>query len=83
MDVSKLGVVAADLMEYLARDQEEMGDEQTLGEVMLLAEIRGTDEDGTYTYIRYRCSDDRVWVQRGIMHAALEQDCQPDEDDED
>lgn len=60
-----------------------MGEAQTVGEVMLLAEIRGEDDDGTYTYIRFRCSDEREWIQRGMMHAALEQECQALEAGED
>jgi hypothetical protein len=75
MDTSKLGVVAANLMDDLTKDQAEIGDEQELGVVMLLAEVRGEDEDGTsYTYIRFRGSDDREWIQRGILHAALDQE---------
>jgi hypothetical protein len=66
----------------LERDQAELGEEQTIGEVMLLAEVRGEGEDGTYTYIRYRCTDVRQWVQRGMLHAALEQDRQPDLDED-
>jgi len=71
-------------MEDLEKDQAELDEEQTIGEVMLLAEVRGEDEDGIYTYIRYRCTDDRQWVQRGMLHASLEQDCELsfDEDDE-
>jgi hypothetical protein len=85
IDASKVGISAAQLMEDLERDQTEIGEKQTVGDVMLLAEVRGEDEDGTYTYIRYRCTDDRQWIQRGMLHAALEQDSRPDfgEDDED
>jgi hypothetical protein len=83
MDTSKVGIVAANLMDDLAKDQAEIGDDQTLGEIMLLAEVQGEDEDGSYTYIRFRCSDDRQWVQRGMLHAVLEQDRVVDEDDED
>jgi hypothetical protein len=81
IDASKVGVTAAQLMEDLEKDQAEIGDEQTVGEVMLLAEVRGEDEDGSYTYIRYRCIDERQWVQRGMLHAALEQDCRTDDED--
>lgn len=80
IDTSKLGIVAANLMDDLVKDQAEAGDDQTLGEVMLLAEIQGEDEDGPYTYLRFRCSDDREWVQRGMLHSALDQERLGDED---
>jgi hypothetical protein len=82
MDTSTLGVVAASLMDDLAEDQAEIRDEQELGVVMLLAEVRGEDEDGSYTYIRFRGSDDREWIQRGILHAALDQEWKAAEEDE-
>jgi hypothetical protein len=77
IDAGKVGLVAAALMDDLASDQAHMGDDQSIGEVMLLAEVRGEDEDGSYTYIRFRCSDSRDWVQRGILHACLDQDRVP------
>lgn len=85
LDASKVGVAAAQLMEDLETEQAEAGDQQTIGEVMLLAEVRGEDENGAYTYIRFRSTDDRNWVQRGMLHAALELEYAPDlnEDDED
>lgn len=85
IDASKVGVAAAQLMDDLEKDQAETGEDQTIGEVMLLAEVQGEDEDGTYTYLRHRCTDTRQWVQRGMLHAALEQECRPDigEGDED
>jgi hypothetical protein len=84
VDAGKVGVAAAQLMDDLVADQGEIGDDQTIGEVMLLAEVRGTDETGDYTYIRFRCSDDREWVQRGLLHACLDQDGERvvDEDDD-
>jgi hypothetical protein len=50
--------------------------------VMVLAEISGTDEDGGWTAIRWRCSDPRAWVQRGIVYAALQQDREVEPPDE-
>ncbi len=82
MDTSTLGVVAANLMDDLAKDQAEIGDDQELGEVMLLAEVRGQDAEGAYTYIRFRCSDEREWIQRGILHAALDQERQGSDDED-
>jgi hypothetical protein len=71
--VEKVGVLAAQLMEKVEADSEPTEDEH-VGEVMLLVEMRGTDEDGPYTYIEWRCSDEREWVQRGILHAGLDQE---------
>jgi hypothetical protein len=77
-------IAAAQLMDDLEADQAESGEEQEIGELMLLAEVRGQDEDGGYTYIRFRCTDERQWAQRGLLHAALEQETRPDlGDDED
>jgi len=43
-----------------------------------------TEEDGSeWTYIAWRCSDRREWVQRGILHAALDQERVTDEDEDD
>jgi hypothetical protein len=77
MDTSKVGVVAAQLTDKLADGEKSLGGEERVGEVMLLAEVRGTDDDGTYTYIAFRCSDEREWVQRGMLHAGLEFHRQP------
>jgi hypothetical protein len=84
LDTTQVGTVAAELMDTLAEDQERDTDELTVGVVMVLVEVQGTDEDGdSWTWIRYRCSDPRVWIQRGMLHAALEQDQLPDLEDED
>ena len=69
--VERVGLVAAQLMEKIEADSEPTDDER-IGEVMLLVEVRGTDEDGPYTYIEWRCSDEREWMQRGLMHAGLD-----------
>lgn len=82
MDASKLGIVAAALMDDLVSDAEHLG-AQELGEVLLMAEVRGEDDGGGYTYIRFRCSDVREWVQRGLLHACLDQDRLPDSEVDD
>lgn len=69
MDTTKLGEVAAVLMERLALEADE--EDMELGEVMIVAEVNGKDEDDGWTGIAYRCSDDRTWVQCGLLHAAL------------
>lgn len=66
MDTTRLGETAAALMDLI--DAED-GDE--LGVVMVLAEVKGTDDDGEWTAIRWRCSDPRAWVQYGVLHEAL------------
>ena len=81
IDPTRLGQVTAELMEKLSEDWDEESAE--LGEVMVLAEVKVTDEDGDdWTYIAWRCSDPRNWVQRGLLHASLEQERITDDDDE-
>jgi hypothetical protein len=80
IDATKLGQVSAALMEYLDDNVE---DGAELGEVLILAEVRGVDDDGSFTYIQWRCSDERDWVQRGMLHAALDSDRVPDLGDDD
>jgi hypothetical protein len=74
VDTTRLGQVAADLMDLLAEDAaDEEAAEMELGEVMILAEVKGRDEEGDdWTSIRFRCSDPRFWVQRGMLSAALD-----------
>lgn len=67
MDATPLGVVTAKLMEHLSED-----DSAELGEVLVLAEVLGKDDEGDWTTIAWHCSDDRAWVQLGLMHAALD-----------
>lgn len=84
IDAGNVGIIAASLMDDLVADQQAAGHDQEIGEVMLLVEVRGKDDDGGYTYIKFRCSDERDWVQRGLLHACLDQDKAVDVDvDED
>lgn len=83
IDAGKVGIVAADLMDDLISDQQEIGHDQQIGEVMLVAEVRGDDGDGGYTYIRFRCSDEREWIQRGLLRACLDQERVTEEPDAD
>lgn len=71
--LDKVGVLAAQLMDQM-EEESEPEDNETIGEVMLLAEVRGTDANGPYTYITWRCSDKREWAQRGMLHAGLHQE---------
>jgi hypothetical protein len=80
MDATRLGQVTADLMDHLNEDPP--GESAELGEVLVLAEVKVTDPEGDWTYIAWRCSDERAWVQLGLMHAALDQEREVgDEDD--
>jgi hypothetical protein len=84
LDTTRLGQVAAELMQTLADGYEDSDFDKTeLGEVMILAEVKLEDEEGEWTNIAWRCSDDRQWVQRGLLHAALEQERLPGEPVED
>jgi hypothetical protein len=71
MDTTRLGHVAADLMDHIA---EEYGatDGVTLGIVAVIAEVDLPDSDGEpgWTTVQYRCSDARRWIQAGLFDAA-------------
>lgn len=84
MDTTKLGEVAASLMERLAEEAERESDTLELGEIMVLAEVQGARQDAEsgWTGIAFQCSDDRGWIQRGLLHAALAQSHLHEDDDE-
>lgn len=65
LDTTKLGEIAAGMMERLAESYEDYDVE--VGTVALIVEVRS----GEWTAVTYRCSDDRSWVQRGLMHEGL------------
>ena len=70
IDTSNLGVVSAELMDFLG---ELGGGKAVLGEVLVLAEVEVTDDDGdSYTNLIWRCSDNRSWIQTGLMQAAID-----------
>lgn len=86
MDTTRVGTVAAELMEGLAEGWEDHPHDVEIGEVLILVELRGDDGDAGWTDVAFRCSDPRQWVQRGLLHAALSSDdvepLAPDEDDD-
>lgn len=65
LDTTKLGEIAAGMMENLATSYEDHDVE--VGAVALIVEIK-SDE---WTAVTYRCSDARAWVQRGLMREGL------------
>lgn len=47
------------------------GDDDAEIEVALVVVMMVSD-DGEETHLHYRCSDDRPWIQRGLIHETLE-----------
>jgi hypothetical protein len=72
MDTTKVGRVAADLMESMAQRYGE--EEVEVGEVLVVVELShppGAETDfEESTQVVYRCSDSRGWVQRGLLEEA-------------
>lgn len=62
LDTTRLGVIAAGMMESLAESYADQDVE--VGEVVLLVELRGGDN---WTAVAYRCTDNRSWIQAGLM----------------
>jgi hypothetical protein len=70
MDTTKLGKIAAELMERLAKEERQ---DDEIGAVAIVVETRGTREDESgYTVIQVECSDPRYWITRGLLQAGLE-----------
>ncbi len=63
VDTSAIGVLVAELMEFIADDYDE---DVQIGTVGVVVEVNGDD----WTSVRYRCSDSRLWVQQGFFLAA-------------
>lgn len=71
MDISAVGVVAAELMESLADEYD--GDEVQVGTVAVVVELDLPADEGEElgsTEIRYRCTDGRRWIQAGLFDQA-------------
>lgn len=69
-DFSRAAIIAAELIEHLENSYD--GEEIEIGEVMVLVEITGrNEEEGDWTAINFRCSDPRHWIQQGMLHAAM------------
>ena len=99
MDTTPVGHIAAELMEEIAERYDDAP--VVIGEVMLIVEVKadpsadsnefvGDFEDFAAT-IEDSCTDDRVWVQMGLLSAIMEgkkrfwevEDRSSDEDDSD
>jgi hypothetical protein len=65
LDLTRLGELAAELMEAL---EDEHGEEARLGVVAVVVEVTGADDE--WTAVQYRCSDPRRWIQSGLFAAA-------------
>ena len=66
MDTQRLGQVAALLMERIASRY--AGDEWHVGDVIVVVEVDSKDR----CVIECECSDDREWVQNGLLRAGLD-----------
>lgn len=68
----RIGLVAAELMEALEGAELPDDVEASIGTVGIVIEV---DLDAGHgagsTFIRYRCSDPRVWIQRAFFEEAL------------
>lgn len=80
MDTSSVGHIAAELMEAIAHKYDDAP--VVIGAIMLLVEVRadpdasesdfsGPFEDFAAT-IESQCSDDRLWIQVGLLTAVIE-----------
>ena len=70
IDTQKVGRLAAELMEQISG---QFGDEAAVETVALVVEVRHQGEDGGgSTTITCRCSDDRAWIQSGLLRFGAE-----------
>lgn len=70
MDTTRVGEVAATLMELIA---EAYGDDATVGVVAIVVEVDIPPSDpGEHgiTEIQVRCSEPRRWIQAGLLESA-------------
>lgn len=78
MDLNKIGNEMASLLDMLAEEHSE-GDAE-VGLVLVVVELKDDDS----SWISYRCSDPRPWVQRAMLSEALDlANAPPDEITED
>lgn len=68
LDTTKLSTLALDLIERLAEDH--AGRPTEVGMVALVVEINGEYQGDQVTWVEYRCTDTRRWVQVGLFQAA-------------
>ena len=70
MDTTRVGTIAAELMENIS---EKYGEDATLGVVAVVVEldVPASDEnEHGETHIVYRCSEPRRWIQAGLFERA-------------
>jgi hypothetical protein len=68
IDTSKLGHVAADLMDRVGR---QFGPDASVGTVAIVVEVSHPDDDAAEaTTITCACSDHRAWAQSGLLSFA-------------
>lgn len=70
LDTTRLGTVAAELMERLINDHADT-DGAHVGVVAVVAEVTGSIDGEECTWIEYRCSDSRRWIQAGLFDHAI------------
>jgi hypothetical protein len=84
VDTTRLGQLAAELMDRIAEEYAEADGTPTLGIVAVVAEVNVDRDDGTgWTSVDYRCSDSRRWVQVGLFDAAKRAVLHSAEDEDD
>lgn len=76
VDTTTIGQVTAELMDTIDRDYPD--DDVTVRTVIVVAELHTPES----TFVMYRCSDERTWIQRGLLAEALEASRRPADDDE-
>jgi hypothetical protein len=69
LDTTELGELALQLIDQLA-DSHQDDEEVSIGVMSIVVEINGTYEGQGSTWVEYRCSDPRVWIQNGLFAAA-------------
>lgn len=71
IDGTKIGRIAAEVMERVENEKPDDGEELSIGTVAVIVEVLADEEDGPgWSWISYRCSDVRPWVQAGLFGAA-------------
>lgn len=67
LDTTKLSTLALDLIESLAEAHDE---DAEVGTIALVVEVNGAHEGEPATWVEYRCTDPRRWIQAGLFDAA-------------
>lgn len=69
--LERIGKTAVEFIDFVKDANDDLAD-ACIGEVMVIAEIRGIDGDGEQVgEVQFRCSDPRGWVQRGLLEEAI------------